>query len=232
MTAKRIELLSDGFFQIDLGFLVYGKAQYYGKKYMAALKPLLVESRDLRILVDTGIGELPPRIAKYHKTDRRMTLEKSLKKLSLYPEDITTVVNTHLHLDHCGNNTLFKGAKFIVQKMERAYAKNPHRFQKGAYVKEFFENSRFSTIDGRHQLTDDVAIIPTPGHTPGHQSVVVEGKKKYVYCGDIAPLRENYERRNIVGVLFNPVDALSSLDKLRKSGGYPIFSHDRDQMSL
>lgn len=232
MPAKRIELLSDGSFEIDLGFLVYGKPQYYGKKYMAALKPLLVESQDLRILVDTGMGELPARVAKYYKTDRRMTLEKSLRKVGLHPEDITTVVNTHLHLDHCGNNKLFKGARFIVQEMELAYAKNPHRFQKSAYVKESFNGPRYRTVSGEHEITEDVRIVPTPGHTPGHQSVAVEGKKRFVYCGDIAPLRENYEKRNIVGVLHNPVEALASIDKLRELGGVPIFGHDREQLSL
>jgi hypothetical protein len=61
---------------------------------------------------------------------------------------------------------------------------------------------------------------------------LVEGEKRYVYCGDIAPLRENYERRNIVGVLFNSADALASIDKLRELGGYPIFSHDNEQLGL
>ncbi len=211
---------------------MYGKTSYYGKKYMAALKPLLVESEDLRILVDTGIGELPEKIIKYFKPDRSMTIEKSLRKVGLSPEDITTVVNTHLHVDHCGNNRLFKGARFVVQEMELAYAKNPHRFQKGAYVKSLFDASRFRTVGGRHELTEDVTLMPTPGHTPGHQSVIVEGDKRYVYCGDIAPLKENYERRNIVGVLHNSVEALASLDALRELGGHPIFSHDNEQLNL
>ncbi|MFQ6107487.1 MAG: N-acyl homoserine lactonase family protein [Thermoplasmata archaeon] len=199
---------------------------------MAALKPLLIESEDLRILVDTGIGELPERIAKYYRVDKTMTLEKSLRRSDLSPGDITTVVNTHLHLDHCGNNKLFKGARFIAQEMEYAYAKNPHRFQKGAYVRDFFEGSRFRTVSGTYELTEDVMLIPTPGHTPGHQSVLVEGDRRFVYCGDIAPLRENYEKRNIVGVLFDSVEALASIDKLRELGGYAIFSHDNQQLTL
>ncbi|MFQ5910736.1 MAG: N-acyl homoserine lactonase family protein [Thermoplasmata archaeon] len=211
---------------------MYGKSSYYGKKYMAALKPLLVESEDLRILVDTGIGELPEKYARFYKLEGTKTLEKSLKKAGLSPEDITTVVNTHLHMDHCGNNRLFKDATLIVQEMEHSYAKNPHRFQKGAYVKEFFDRSRFRTVNGTHELTEDVTLIPTPGHTPGHQSVLVESGKRYVYCGDTAPLRENYEKRNIVGVLFNSVDALASIDTLRELGGSPIFSHDNEQMTL
>ncbi|MCJ2556405.1 MAG: N-acyl homoserine lactonase family protein [Candidatus Thermoplasmatota archaeon] len=225
-------LLSDGCFEIDLGLLVYGKTSYYGKKYMAALKPLLLESEDLRILVDTGIGELPEKIVKYFKPDRSMTIEKSLRKVGLSPEDITTVVNTHLHVDHCGNNRLFKGARFVVQEIELAYAENPHRFQKGAYVKSLFDASRFRTVSGTHELTEDVTLMQTPGHTPGHQSVIVEGDKRYVYCGDIAPLKENYERRNIVGVLHNSVEALASLDALREMGGRPIFSHDNEQLAL
>jgi glyoxylase-like metal-dependent hydrolase (beta-lactamase superfamily II) len=87
-------------------------------------------------------------------------------------------------------------------------------------------------VSGKKEILKDVWVIPTPGHTPGHQSVVVKGREKYVYCGDVCPLRENYEMRNIVGVLHDPVQALESIDKLRKLGGYPIFSHENQQMTL
>jgi len=232
MSVRKVALLSDGFFEIDKGFLVYAKAIYYGKIYKAALKPLLVETEDERIIIDTGIGELPERIRKYVNLDRKMTIEKSLKKHGLDPEDISMVINTHLHLDHCGNNFLFKSAKFIVQKKELEYARNPHRFQKNAYVEEAWNSASYDAVEGETQIGKRIKLIPTPGHTPGHQSVIIEGARRYIYCGDIAPLRENLEQRNIVGVLHNPVEALESIDLLRSLNGYPIFSHDNEQMSL
>lgn len=228
----KIKLLSDGFFTLDMGFLVYGKAPYYGKPYKAALKPLLVETESEKILIDTGIGELPESYKKFYPTERTETLFHSLKKEGLQPGDITVVINTHLHMDHAGNNRSFCNAKVYVQKQELEYAYNPHRFQRAAYIQEFFDSSDYITVRGDYTFSDTVSILSTPGHTPGHQSVVIHGETDYIYCGDIAPLKENLEKKNIVGVLYNPVDALESLERLGTLKGVHIFSHDNEQMSI
>lgn len=228
----KVKLLSDGYFILDMGLLVYGKTPYYGKLYKAALKPLLVETDGEKILIDTGIGELPESYRKFYQTERTQTLLHSLKSEGLTPKDITAVINTHLHMDHTGNNFLFPNAKTYVQKGELEYAYQPHRFQRAAYIEEFFDGLDFITVHGDCKFSDSIDILPTPGHTPGHQSVVVHADKEYIYCGDIAPLRENLEKRNIVGVLYNPVDALESLDRLRSLEGVHIFSHDNEQMSV
>lgn len=228
-----VKLLSDGYFFLDKGLLVYGKTQYYGQKYKCALKPLLVRSREERVLIDTGIGELPEKYRKFYPTERKITLEKSLKKEGLRPEDITIVINTHLHMDHCGNNCLFKSAKFYVQQDEVEYANAPHRFQKGGYMKEMFGPVSYIGISGEMEIIPGVKVFRTPGHTPGHQSVIIDNEDKtYIYCGDVAPLRENLEDRNIVGILYNPVQALESIDVLRGINGIHIYSHDNEQMSL
>jgi N-acyl homoserine lactone hydrolase len=78
-------------------------------------------------------------------------------------------------------------------------------------------------------------VLPTSGHSVGHQSVIIEGDddKKYVYCGDAAPIRENLERRNIPGILYSSHEALESIDKLRKiENAIYIFSHDNEQFTL
>ncbi|MCK5560316.1 MAG: MBL fold metallo-hydrolase, partial [Thermoplasmata archaeon] len=139
MAIEKLKLLSDGYFGIDKGLLVYGKAKYYGEQYMAALKPLLIITETERILVDTGIGQIPEKYRKYYTIDHDTTLEMSLAEEGLKPQDITMVINTHLHFDHCGNNILFKNAKFLIQQTELEYAHNPHRFQKGAYMKLLFD---------------------------------------------------------------------------------------------
>ncbi|MBU7009364.1 MAG: N-acyl homoserine lactonase family protein [Theionarchaea archaeon] len=230
----KVKLLSDGYFSLDKGFLVYGKAQYYGTLYKAALKPLLVQTDEDTVLIDSGMGELPERYKKFYKIEREQTLQKELKKEGVNPEEITAVINTHLHMDHVGNNRVFCNAKTYVQKEELDYAYNPHRFQKGAYIQEFLEGLDFVTVKGDYTFSDSIDILSTPGHTPGHQSVVIHGPegRDYIYCGDIAPLRENLEKRNIVGVLYNPVDALESLDRLRDIEGVHIFPHDNEQMTI
>lgn len=228
-----LHLLSDGHFTLDKSLLVYTK--YQGQIYEAALKPLLIMVGGEKILVETGIGNLPETYRKFHtvKRKRNQTLKAQLRKRGIRPEDITLVINTHLHFDHCGNNTLFPKAKFYVQAKELRYAYTPDRFQKAAYLRKSFDaDLDYIPVRGKHQLTEEIILIPTPGHSIGHQSVLIKGERKnLVYCGDAAPLRENLERRNIPGVLYRADQALKSIDKLRKiENAFYVYSHDNEQL--
>lgn len=231
-----LHLLCDGFFTLDKSFLIYTK--YMGQPYEAAVKPLLISTPKENILVDTGIGELPEKHAKLFNVKRRAeeNLKTQLAQHNLKPEDIDTVVNTHLHFDHCGNNALFPNAKFIVQADEFRYAFAPDRFQQISYIREFFDirANNYQLVHGRHKITDNVFALPTPGHSIGHQSVIVKAEEKnYVYCGDAAPTKENLERRNIPGILYCAHKALRSIDNLRtiKNAVY-VYSHDNEQLTL
>jgi len=237
MVVESVKLLFDGYFELDMGMLVYGKTPYYGIKYMAALKPLLVKTGADNILIDTGIGDLPDEFRKYYKVDRPQTLVQSLASEGLSPEDISIVINTHLHVDHCGNNQLFTNAKFYVQETELNYAYNPHRFLKGGYIRQLFDGLKYVTLSGDSEIVPGIEVILTSGHTPGHQCVLVdipEGKpgKKYIYCGDESPLEENLIKRNITGILYSQVKSLEAIDRLRSFDGKFIYSHDRDQMEI
>jgi len=230
-----LHLLSDGYFTLDKSFLVYTK--YPGQLYEAALKPLLVITEEEKTLIDTGVGELPEKHRKFHTITRKpgQGLRAQLQKYGLKPGDIDIVINTHLHFDHCGNNASFPSAKFYVQGDELRYAYAPDRFQKAAYIREFFDVPiEYVPLHGKYRVTDDVIIVRTPGHSIGHQSVIIrKDERNYVYCGDVAPLRENLEKRNIPGVLYRADQALKSIDKLRsiKNAIY-IYSHDNEQLTL
>jgi len=211
--------------------------KYMGQPYEAALKPLLIQTRQENILVDTGIGELPEAYQKFYTVRRKpeQNLKAQLAQHGLKPEDIDVVVNTHLHFDHCGNNILFPNTKFIVQADEFKYAQQPDRFQEAAYIKEFFDVKKdYQPVQGQYRVNDDVLLLPTPGHSIGHQSVVVtDGEKKYVYCGDAAPIKECLERRNIPGVLYSSHEALKSIDRLRAiTNAVYIYSHDNEQLTI
>lgn len=234
----RMHLLCDGFFTLDKSLVVYMK--YMGQPYEAALKPLLIlTDSGEKILVDTGIGELPESLKKFFPVKRGAdgTLEAQLRKHGLKPDDIDIIINTHLHFDHCGNNKLFKNARFIVQKAELEYAYEPERFMQTAYARELFDvkGLNYETVSGQCRICEGINMISTLGHTIGHQSVIIEGddKKNYVYCGDAAPIRENFERRNIPGILYNAHEALESIDKLHKiKNAVYIYSHDNQQMNM
>ena len=231
----KLHLLCDGFFTLDKSFLVYMK--YMGQPYDAALKPLLILTPKEKILVDTGVGGLPEKYQKLFKVKRKSqeNLRAQLAQHGLSPEDIDIVVNTHLHFDHCGNNELFKNAKFIIQADEHRYAFEPDRFQQASYIKELFDvKVDYELAHGERQIAQDVSVVPTPGHSIGHQSVIAKmDDKNYVYCGDAAPIKENLERRNISGVLYCAHKALKSIDQLRIiKGAVYIYSHDNEQLTI
>jgi len=211
--------------------------KYMGQAYDAALKPLLILTPQEKILVDTGIGGLPEKHRKFFVVKKRAdeNLKAQLAQHGLKPEDIDIVVNTHLHFDHCGNNTLFTNAKFIVQADEFRYAFAPDRFQQVAYIRKLFDAKiKYEVLEGKHQITHDVFVVPTPGHSIGHQSVIVRaGGKNFVYCGDAAPTKENLEKRNIPGILHCAHRALKSIDSLKKvNNAVYIYSHDNEQLTL
>ncbi len=228
-----VRLLTDGYFTLDKSFLVFGK--YQGMKYKAALKPLLIRTEKEVIIVDTGIGTLPDKYRGFHEVIRgkEEQLHYSLEKAGLRPNDVTLVVNTHLHFDHCGNNRIFSRAKFLVQTDEVRYAYFPDRFMKVSYLREFFDHEGdYLPLKGNYTLEEGVDLMPTPGHTVGHQSVIVKWKgRNVVYAGDAAPLPENIERRNIPGMIFNTEQGLESIDSLRRiEKPFYIYSHDNEQL--
>lgn len=234
LTVLDVRLLSDGFFTLDKSFLVFGK--YQGDKYKAALKPLLIRTEKETILVDTGVGNLPPKYLKFHDVIRSKEeeLSHSLRTAGLKPSDITLVVNTHLHFDHCGNNHLFQNGKFLIQTDEIRYAYFPDRFMRVSYLRDFFDvEGDYLPVKGRYDIENGVEVIPTPGHTIGHQSLVVRWKNRnIVYTGDAAPLPENIEKRNITGMIYDSALGVQSLDTLRRiENALYIYSHDNEQLN-
>ncbi|MHA2500720.1 MAG: MBL fold metallo-hydrolase [Candidatus Hodarchaeales archaeon] len=205
-----MHLLSDGFFEINMGFLVYGKPDYYQKTYWASLHSLLIITEEHRILCDSGLGELPE-----HR-------------------DIDYIIQTHLHFDHFTQDILaFKNATIIAQAEEIRYAFLPDRFQANGYspIRALLGKIHFDPVTGYKEVANGIGTIPTAGHTPGHQSVAIQtGEELIVYTGDAAPLQENFDRRNIPGVLWSSWQALESIDILRelKADRY-IFSHSNDE---
>jgi glyoxylase-like metal-dependent hydrolase (beta-lactamase superfamily II) len=233
VTVKEVKLINDGFFQLDMGLLVWMKPQYYGKMYRCALKSLLVLTDEERILVDTGAGELPEDRVKMYQLERERSLVEGLAELGIGARDITIVINTHLHFDHCGWNRAFENARLLVHKDELVHAHEPYRFQMRGYHRPHFEGLEFEIVDREVEVTEGVRVVPTPGHTPGHISVVVDhGSDRYIFCGDTGPLKENIEKRNVIGITTDPVQCLESIDRLRSLEGTYVYSHDNEQLEL
>jgi len=134
------------------------------------------------ILVDTGVG-WPTELVREWKIVNRHAAE-ALAEHDLSPADVRIVINSHLHFDHCGQNAVFKHAPFYIQRKELARA----RRQEKTTAQWFdFAGARFELIDGDAEIADGVRVVASPGHTVGHQSVIVStGARSAVMIGDAA----------------------------------------------
>ena len=116
-----------------------------------------------------------------------------LAAIGVRPDDVTVVVNSHLHFDHAGNNGAFPRATFIVQGEHLSFAKGRPDFP-GVYWD--IPELTYLAVTGRTRVARGIEVVPTPGHAPGHQSLVVDLPEtgRVVLCGDAAFTRENLER--------------------------------------
>jgi len=132
----------------------------------------LVTNNTRAILIDTGVGEGNAFIDSKFAPARK-SLERELHGHGVSIEDVSIVVNNHLHFDHCGNNSLFPNAEVYIQSEEIAVARTP-RYT----VREWFdyEFARIVPVSSDVEICDGVKLISSPGHTPGHQSVLVQSK--------------------------------------------------------
>jgi N-acyl homoserine lactone hydrolase len=135
------------------------------------------------VLVDTGVGG-PDKLLNDWRVVNRSAAD-ALADLDMTPGDIDLVINTHLHFDHCGQNAVFRHAAHYVQRAERDRAERESR---SLYDWFGFMNARFELLDGDAEILPGLSVIATPGHTSGHQSVVVQAGdgEKDVMIGDAA----------------------------------------------
>ncbi|WP_250001816.1 N-acyl homoserine lactonase family protein [Actinoplanes sp. M2I2] len=121
------------------------------------------------ILVDTGMGGNPEVDAWYRPM--RIPLPAALKAAGATPADIKAVVNCHLHFDHCGGNPQLAGRPVFAQRSELALARAPESHTLPDLVDH--PDAHIEELDGEAEIAPGVHIIPTPGHTAGHQSLVI-----------------------------------------------------------
>ncbi|MFG3014156.1 N-acyl homoserine lactonase family protein [Streptomyces cinerochromogenes] len=156
--------------RLDLGYFVRPAAETGGP--LPRVEPVLaylVEHDQGLILFDTGIGDADPE-TEAHYRPRRRALQEALSEAGAGLGDISLVVNCHLHFDHCGGNPLLAGTPVLVQEVELATARRgDHTFEELVD----FPGATYEELTGEAEVRPGIWIIPTPGHTQGHQSLVV-----------------------------------------------------------
>ena len=212
-----------------------------------ALRCLLVEHSDGLVLIDTGIGNKEN--DKFRDiygvenagADGRTQLEDALRALGHGPEDVGWVINTHLHFDHAGGDTLrdpagrvtlaFPRARYVVQRRELDFARHTNERTAGSYLTHNFDGVPFTLIDGEAELLLGIRCLPTPGHVPFHQSILIEsGGERACFLADLVPTSAHLPLPWIMGYDLEPLVTLESKRRLYQraegEGWLLVFEHD------
>jgi N-acyl homoserine lactone hydrolase len=159
---------------------------------------------------------------------------RRLDSIGIEPGDVDVVVLSHLHYDHAGGAFLFPGSELVAQQDEYAYANYPAGFFAGFYYKKNFDlpDHRWRLLDGDAEIVPGVTVLRSDGHTPGHQSLLVELPETgpVILAGDCCYWQESIDKEIPPGVVWDPTRAMHSIKRLktiaRLMGGRIFPSHD------
>jgi N-acyl homoserine lactone hydrolase len=203
----------------------------------------LLEHEGSRVLFDTGAHpdfitdpttRLGPAAESYEIVmGKGDDIVSCLALVDVKPSDIEHVVQSHLHYDHAGGLEFFPESTIYVGDKERAFAYDPPVYQREFVRKDFDYPLNWKELGGEHDIFGDgsVVIFPTPGHTPGHQSLLVKlDSGAYILAGDAAYDREKMENRRLSAVTWNPDAVVASWERIeekaRTHNAQLIFTHD------
>ncbi|MBC7897520.1 MAG: MBL fold metallo-hydrolase [Cytophagaceae bacterium] len=216
------------------------------------MRCLLVEHDDGLVLIDTGLGNKEN--AKFREiygvenegAGGGTWLEDGLRALGFGVEDVRTVINTHLHFDHAGGNTCvlpsgevvptFPKARYVVQQGEHHWATHTNERTGASYFGANWDPvigaGRFEFIDGDKEIVPGISTVASPGHTPFHQSVLVDGGngERVLFLGDVCPTSAHLPLPWIMGYDVEPLVTLESkrrlLPRAVDEGWLLVFEHD------
>lgn len=217
------------------------------------MRCVLVEHDSGLILIDTGAGNKEDaRFAGIYSLEnegagRRTMLEDGLATLGIRPEDISIVINTHLHFDHAGGNTFrddrheiklaFPKARYVVKRGEYDYATHTNERTSASYFERNFapivKAHRFEFVIREKEIAKGVRVVPTPGHTPFHQSVLIEsGGERACFLGDLVPTHAHLPLPWIMGYDVEPLVTLETKRRILRQADDEewllIFEHDAE----
>ncbi len=213
------------------------------------LNCLLLKTEGKTILVDTGLGhKLPPKVEQNFGYDLTGgTLLENLAKHNIAPEDIDIVVDSHLHADHCGGNTMFHpetgeivptfpNAEYWIQRLEWADAMYTNERTRATYLPDNYrplsKTGQLKLIDGDTPVLGGISTVITRGHTRAHQSILLESKGELgLFVADMTTLSYHFERT--AWVTAYDVEPLENIETKRrwqrwavKTGATILFQHD------
>jgi glyoxylase-like metal-dependent hydrolase (beta-lactamase superfamily II) len=208
---------------------------------------LFVEAGRARVLIETGMGDKwSPRHAEMYGLRRERPLGHSLKALTgCAPEDVTVVVNTHLHFDHAGGNTTlndegravptFPNARYLVSRAEFEHAESPHERDRASYLPENWrplrESGQLKLMPDRYEILPGLSMETVTGHSHTMQCPRLErGGRTLFGFADLVPTRAHVPPAWVMGYDLYPVETLEAKKRLlpqaAREGWLCLFYHD------
>ncbi|MFG2056152.1 N-acyl homoserine lactonase family protein [Micromonospora sp. NPDC048930] len=221
-----VHLLDGGLLEVESSVVVPGCD--FGRRIVVPVQMFLIGTRSGYVLIDTGndpavitdplatwgadLAEASrPRMEPHNHPARQLEL------LGLSPRDVKAVVYTHLHHDHAGGGRVFPDAVHVVQRAEHRWALSPDGHAGKAYVPADFTTAQWTLADGDWLMIPGIQLVMTPGHTPGHQSVVlwdVPDLGNVILAGDAINTASCIEADLPPGIATDTLTAVQSMHRL------------------
>ena len=220
------------------------------------MRCLLIEHERGLVMIDNGAGNKEN--AKFHEIygvenagqESRTLLEDGLREIGVRAEDVSLMIDTHLHFDHAGGNTwvdgggvvrpTFPNARYVVQHGEYDWATHTNERTAASYFAHNFEPvvaaGQFDFVSGEVEVWPGITLIPTPGHTPHHQSVLIESDgARAFYPADLMPTSAHIPLPWIMGYDVEPLRTLETkrviLRRAVAEEWLVVFEHDASVLS-
>jgi glyoxylase-like metal-dependent hydrolase (beta-lactamase superfamily II) len=210
---------------------------------------LLVETAGRRVLIETGNGDkFAPKLKDIYGIDHDRSIGDALREVGVEPASIDFVVMSHLHFDHSGGTVrrtaggvlepVFTRARHVVQAREWQDATHPHERNRASYLGENIlplgEHGVLQLVDGEAEIAPGVRVVPTPGHTAGHQSVLLgqPGGPRAIFLGDVVPTAVHTRLPFVMGYDLEPARTVETkralFDRAIAEDRIVLWGHDRD----
>ena len=212
-----------------------------------AANSLLVRAANKNILIETGNGtKWTPKLRDIYGVQEGDPLVDNLAAVGVRPDQINTVINTHLHFDHAGGNTklindkavpAFPSAQYVVQAAEIAHATNPTERDRASYFEENFlpmrETGQWRAIEGDTEILPGMSAIRIPGHNANIQAIKLTGASKTIFfVADLFPTRHHLPLPWIMAYDLYPLQTLETkrkwLQTIVEENWIVVFGHDPD----
>jgi glyoxylase-like metal-dependent hydrolase (beta-lactamase superfamily II) len=247
-----LTVFSDGTYLLDGGafFGVIPKIMWEKRmspdsknRVSGGLNSLLVRTGNQNVLIETGIGnKLSDRMIKFY--GQPAELLGNMSAAGIAPDDIDIVINTHLHFDHCGWNTVrqngravptFPKAKYYVQQGEWQHANGQFERDRISYISDNYnplvDSGQMELLRGDREIVPGISVRIFPGHTAYMQAVIIEsGGRKACYISDLIPTRAHIDITWGMAFDLFPVDTIESKKKYYGESiaekWLTVFTHD------